>query len=120
MKTPYLLVTAAVVLALLATGCTTERVVRERTVVEPVPVAAPAPAVVEVIAPQPPPTRVVEEIVPRPGYVWARGYWHWTGQRYVWRKGHWELARVGYHYVPAHYVQHRDGWHLKVGIWVEG
>ena len=70
MKPHHLLVTAAVALALLATGCT-ERVI-ERPVVEP------APAVVEVIAPQPPPVRVVEEIAPRPGYVWARGYWRWT------------------------------------------
>ena len=115
MKTHYLLVTAAVALALLATGCT-ERVVRERpVVVEP----APAPTVVEVIAPQPPPVRVVEEVVPRPGYVWARGYWRWTGARYVWHKGHWEALRPGYHYAPAHYVRRNDGWHLKVGIWVQ-
>lgn len=115
MKTHYLFVTAAVAMALLATGCT-ERVVRERTVVEP----APAPAVVEVIAPRPPPVRVVEEVATRPGYVWARGYWHWTGANYVWHKGHWEVARAGYRYVPAHYERHNDGWHLKVGIWVQG
>lgn len=119
MKPQYLLVTAGLAMTLLATGCT-QRVVRERTVVEPVPVAAPAPAVVEVIAPQPPPVRVVEEVTPRPGYVWARGYWHWTGARYVWHRGHWEVARVGYRYVPAHYVRHSDGWHLRIGVWVQG
>ncbi len=115
MKTHHLLVIACVASALLATGCT-ERVVRERTVVEP----APAPAVVEVIAPQPPPVRVVETVTPRPGYVWARGYWRWTGTRYVWQPGHWEAVRPGYRYVPAHYVRRNDGWHFKVGIWVQG
>ena len=119
MKAHYLLVTAGVALALLATGCT-QRVVRQRTVVEPIPVAVPEPATVEIIAPQPPPARVVEEVAMRPGYVWARGYWHWTGARYIWRRGHWERSRPGYRYVPAHYVRHRDGWHFHVGVWVTG
>ena len=29
----------------------------------------------------------------RPGQVWVRGYWHWTGSRWVWAAGRWERAR---------------------------
>jgi hypothetical protein len=83
--------------------------------------APPPPPVVEVIAPQPPPVEVIEEVPPpRPGYVWARGYWHWNGARYVAVHGHWEAVRPGYHYVHPHWEHHPDGWHLHVGVWVQG
>jgi hypothetical protein len=42
---------------------------------------------------------VVFAPVPRPGYVWQRGYYVWTGFRYRWVPGAW---------VPAPYV--RRGW----------
>lgn len=81
----------------------------------------PPPQVVEVVAPQPPPVEVIEEVPPpRPGYVWARGYWHWNGGRYVVMRGHWEPVRPGYHYVHPHWERHPDGWHLRVGVWVQG
>lgn len=79
------------------------------------------PVVEEVIAPQPPPVEVVEVAPPpRPGFIWARGYWHWNGQRYVAMRGHWEPVRPGYHYVHPHWEQRGDGWHLHVGVWVAG
>lgn len=113
MKASHLLAAASLAgLVLVASGCT-ERVVRERTVVEPAPIVA------EVIAPQAPPPVMVEEVVERPGYVWIRGYWHWTGSRYVWRKGHWDRVRPGYHHVAAHYVRQADGWHFRAGIWIQ-
>ena len=26
---------------------------------------------------------------PKPGWVWACGYWHWEAVRYVWVEGEW-------------------------------
>ncbi|OOG61540.1 hypothetical protein B0E46_16360 [Rhodanobacter sp. B04] len=81
----------------------------------------PAPAYVEVVAPQPPPPMFVENVVERrPGFIWAHGYWRWDGRRYVAERGHWEPVRPGYHYVHPHWEQRRDGWHWRVGVWVAG
>ncbi|EGH95360.1 Lipoprotein [Pseudomonas amygdali pv. lachrymans] len=72
----------------------------------------------EVIAPQAPPERVIEvEPAARPGYVWARGYWHWNGERYVPVHGHWEVERPGYRYVHPHWESAGDGWHWHAGVW---
>ncbi|MGC1547211.1 MAG: YXWGXW repeat-containing protein [Rhodanobacter sp.] len=108
---------AVVTATALTAGCVVEQPVYHH----PRPVIVEQPQVVEVIAPQPPPVQIVEEIPPpRPGYVWARGYWHWNGQRYVVMHGHWEQGRPGYHYVHPHWEQRNDGWHLHVGVWVAG
>jgi len=45
----------------------------------------------------PPPARVEVVPAPRPGYVWAPGYWAWEGGRHVWRGGHWVVVRPGYY-----------------------
>jgi hypothetical protein len=29
----------------------------------------------------------------KPGFTWARGYWHWDGVRQVWQRGRWEANR---------------------------
>lgn len=102
--------------ASLASGCVVAPVQRRPRVVER-PVYRES---VEVIAPQAPPVWVVERVQPRPGYVWARGYWRWDGRRYVAVRGHWENARAGYHYAHPHWVQRRDGWHWQAGVWVSG
>lgn len=26
---------------------------------------------------------------PKPGWIWACGYWHWDGVRYAWVEGEW-------------------------------
>lgn len=109
---------AVVTATALTAGCVVEQPVYHHP--RPVIVEQPQP-MVEVIAPQPPPVQIVEEIPPpRPGYVWARGYWHWNGQRYIVMHGHWEQGRPGYHYVHPHWEQRNDGWHLHVGVWVAG
>ncbi|WP_049623029.1 YXWGXW repeat-containing protein [Frateuria defendens] len=107
---------------LLLDGCVEERVVhappREVVVAHPV---VEREVVREEIAPMPPPPRVVEvEPRPRPGYLWARGYWHWSGRQYVAVPGHWEAVRPGYRYVHPHWEHRRDGWHLRLGVWVSG
>jgi hypothetical protein len=112
-------IAALAALTMLASGCVEERVVHDRPVVVERPIVRRE--VVEVIAPQPPPERIVEvEPERRPGYVWARGYWRWTGREYVAMPGHWEVERPGYHYVHPHYEHRNDGWHLNVGVWVNG
>ena len=102
------------VLALVATasGCVYEHPYHERrVVVERRPY-------VEVIAPQPPPVQYVDvEPRPRPGYVWARGYWNWEGGRYVPVRGHWEAERPGYRYVHPYWEQRGNNWHWHEGAW---
>lgn len=65
----------------------------------------------------PPPDRVEVVPAPRPGYVWAPGYWTYNGHRHVWAKGHWERERHGHHWAPDHWVQHGDRYHYQRGHW---
>ena len=65
----------------------------------------------------PPPPRVEVVPPPRPGYVWAPGYWRWHGHRYVWVRGYWLHGRHGRHWVPAHWVQNGPRWHYVPGYW---
>ena len=80
-------------------------------------VAMPAAAQVYVTPPAPPgviirvaPPAPRFEVVPapRPGYIWAPGYWGWEGERHVWRGGRHVEARPGHHWVA-------DGWHAREG-----
>ena len=92
-------------------------------------VAMPAVAQVHVIPPTPPgviilvaPPAPYVEVVPgpRPGYVWAPGYWQWEGQRHVWVHGRHVAARPG-HYWVADGWQARDGRHqFTPGRWEPG
>jgi WXXGXW repeat (2 copies) len=43
-----------------------------------------------VIHTPPPPVRVEVVPAPRPGYVWAPGYWSWDSGRHIWHEGYWE------------------------------
>ena len=102
---------ALIALVAVASGCVEERIVHERRPVHH--------EYVEVVAPQPPPERVIEvEPAPRPGYIWARGYWHWDGGRYVPVHGHWETERPGYRYEHPHCERGADGWHWHAGVWL--
>lgn len=65
-----------------------------------------------------PPARVVEVApAPRPGWIWAPGYWAWRHHRYVWVRGYWVAARPGYHYYPGRWAQEGPVWHFHVGYW---
>jgi hypothetical protein len=74
------------------------------------------------IAPPPPQVEVLP--APRPGYVWAPGYWAWEGGRHVWVDGRWVGERRGYLWVPDRWVEYRNGrgphWHLERGHWERG
>ncbi len=71
------------------------------------------------IAPPLPPVYVAPS--PRPGFVWAPGYWAWDGRSYLWVEGHWMKARPGYYWVPdgwEHHVEERgEHWHYAPGHW---
>ena len=46
------------------------------------------------ISKTPPPIQDAEpESEAEAGWVWARGYWRWTGVRYVWVPAYWERER---------------------------
>lgn len=84
--------------------------------------AAPASAAVGIdiqIAPPPPPHAIVVP-PPRPGFVWAPGYWRWDGHRHVWVDGHWLRARRGFHWVPEHWVRRHGRYHFVPGRWARG
>ncbi len=60
-----------------------------------------------------------QEAVPviQPGYVWAPGYWGWTGERHVWVRGRPIIQRTGYLWTPdrweergGHYYRHEGHW----------
>jgi len=59
------------------------------------------------------------EIVPNvaPGYVWAPGYWGWTGERHVWVRGRPLLQREGYRWAPDRWDQRDRGYYRTAGHW---
>ena len=71
------------------------------------------------IAPPPPQVEVIP--APRPGYVWAPGYWAWQGGRYIWVAGRWVPVHRGYYWMPDRWVEYRGPrgphWHFELGHW---
>jgi hypothetical protein len=65
----------------------------------------------------PPAPRVVAVPAPRPGYIWAPGYWDWRENRHVWVDGRWIAERPGYVYAQPGWVQHDGHWVLERGHW---
>ena len=65
----------------------------------------------------PPEQRV--EVVPaeRSGYIWAPGYWSWSGGRHVWVGGHSMRARHGYSYSSARWEERDGRHHFNQGRW---
>jgi hypothetical protein len=65
----------------------------------------------------PPPPFAIEAPPPRPGYVWAPGFWRWEGHRHVWVGGHFMRERRGYHWAPDHWKEHGGRYHYERGHW---
>lgn len=65
----------------------------------------------------PPPPHVEYVPAPRPGYVWAPGYWNWNGHRHVWVNGHSIRGRHNQHWVPDRWNHRGNGWRLERGHW---
>ena len=66
----------------------------------------------------PPPPRV-ESMPPAPGegYVWAPGYWNWSGNQYVWSEGRYVQGRRGEHWVPDRWNEHEGRYRFERGHW---
>lgn len=62
------------------------------------------------------------EVVPTiaPGYVWAPGYWGWSGERHVWVRGRPIMQRQGYRWAPDRWEQHNRGYVRTAGHWERG
>ncbi len=65
----------------------------------------------------PPPPRWERIPAPRAGFVWAPGYWRWSGATYIWVGGRWYPRRVGYRYVRPRWHRVRGGWRFNAGHW---
>lgn len=81
-------------------------------------VAAPAHAQINLNITVGPPALQYESVpVMQPGYVWAPGYWGWSGERHVWMRGRPIMQREGYRWDPDGW-DHRDGKYFrKAGHW---
>lgn len=65
----------------------------------------------------PPAPRVEVLPPPRPGFIWAPGYWDWRGHEHVWVAGGWVAERPGFHWVPDRWEQRGEHWHHFKGHW---
>lgn len=68
----------------------------------------------------PPPPRAVKVPAPRPGFVWAPGYYRWDGHAHIWVDGHFIRERRGARWVPEHWDKHRDRYRFVPGRWESG
>ncbi|MBE0612671.1 MAG: YXWGXW repeat-containing protein [Burkholderiales bacterium] len=67
------------------------------------------------VAPPAPQYEVVPTVAP--GYVWAPGYWGWSGDRHVWVRGRTIMHREGYRWEPDRWDQRSNGYYRTVGHW---
>jgi hypothetical protein len=67
------------------------------------------------IAPPAPRYEVVPSIAP--GYVWAPGYWGWSGERHVWIRGRPIVQRSGYSWEADRWEQRNNGYYRTAGHW---
>ncbi len=71
----------------------------------------------DLVIDMPPPAPRIEHQPPhRDGYVWAPGYWEWTGRFFHWTSGTWIYERRG-HWVADHWDQIGNQWHFVKGHW---
>ena len=54
---------------------------------------------------------------PRDGYVWAPGYWEWSGSAYSWVPGRFVYAHRGAHWVADRWDQVGSQWQHVNGHW---
>jgi hypothetical protein len=65
----------------------------------------------------PPPAREERAPAPRNGYIWAPGYWDWSGRAYSWVPGRYIFERRGAHWVPDRWDQVGSHWQHVNGHW---
>jgi hypothetical protein len=64
-----------------------------------------------------PPAPRVEHVPHRDGFVWAPGYWEWSGHSFHWVSGTYLYQRRGYQWVANHWDQSGSQWHYTPGHW---
>jgi hypothetical protein len=75
---------------------------------------------VSVVIGVPPPAVIVETApAPRPGYVYAPGYWGWNGDRHVWIRGRPIAERPGYVWVAERWEPVGGRYRFVPGYWEE-
>jgi len=80
--------------------------------------AAPAYAQVSFNISIAPPAPYYEAVPTVPqGYVWAPGYWGWSGERHVWVRGRPIMQREGYNWAPDRWDQRNSNYYRTVGHW---
>ncbi len=59
------------------------------------------------------------EVIPamQPGYVWAPGYWGWSGDRHVWIRGRPIAQREGYRWAPDRWDERDQRYYRTAGHW---
>jgi hypothetical protein len=59
------------------------------------------------------------EVVPvmQPGYVWAPGYWGWSGERHVWVRGRPIAQREGFRWTPDRWDERDRNYYRTAGHW---
>jgi hypothetical protein len=59
------------------------------------------------------------EVVPMipTGYIWAPGYWGWSGERHVWVRGRTIVQREGYRWEPDRWEQRDRSYYRTAGHW---
>src|ERR1700694_3602473 len=65
----------------------------------------------------PPAARDERAPAPRDGYIWAHGYWDWSGHAYSWVPGRFVFERRGAHWVPDRWDQVGSHWQHGSGPW---
>lgn len=64
----------------------------------------------------PAPQYEVAPMIP-PGYIWAPGYWGWSGERHVWVRGRAIVQREGYRWEPDRWEQRERSYYRTAGHW---
>lgn len=67
------------------------------------------------IAP-PAPQHEVVPVIPA-GYVWAPGYWGWSGERHVWVRGRTIVQREGFRWEPDRWDERDRKFFRTAGHW---
>jgi hypothetical protein len=65
----------------------------------------------------PPPTHDERAPARRDGYIWAAGYWDWSGHAYSWVSGHFIFEHRGAHWVADRWEQDGSHWQRVAGHW---
>lgn len=65
------------------------------------------------------PPQEIYEVRPEPqiGYVWAPGFWGWSGVRHVWYPGHWIHEQAGQIWIGNQWNHRGSRWYFESGHW---